>query len=235
MFKLINKISFLAVILIALATVSFAQSPCSDSDTRGNCVTFVRTEVPSFPTPALTYADKVSHINHHFPTVGSVAIMPVSGSNYGHVSVVKSVGINTADGTLNLTVDEANWRACYIDYGVPITMASRNIAGFFDPNYASSSAPTPDLANIGYTATSGSPFNITATGSGFDPSTAKGVILGGACNTFSACQVPNNVFVGTKSSTSLTIPVTLSSGHYQLYIFNSGSGKTSQGKPITVP
>jgi hypothetical protein len=233
MFKLISKTTFPAIVLIALATVSFAQPPCTDADTRGNCVTFVRTEVPSFPPPATTYSDKTSHINHHFPTVGSVAIMP--GSTFGHVAVVKSVGINAADGTLNLTVDEANWRSCYIDYGVPITMASRNIAGFFDPNYVSSSAPTPDLTNVGYTAKSGSSFNITATGSGFDPTTAKGVILGGGCNTFTACQVPNNVFVGTKSSTSLTIPVTLPSGHYQLYIFNSGSGKTSQGKSITVP
>lgn len=235
MFKIINKTTFLAILPIALALVSFAQPPCTDADTRGNCVKFVRTQVLSFPAPATTFSEKAAHINHRFPTVGSVAIMPVSGSIYGHVSVVKSVGINTADGTLNLTVDEANWRACFIDYGIPITMASRNIAGFFDPNYASSSAPTPNLTNVGYTPVSGSQFNITATGSGFDPSTAKGVILGGGCNTFSACQVPNNVFVGTKSSTSLTIPVTLPSGHYQLYIFNSGSGKTSQGKAITVP
>jgi hypothetical protein len=75
---------------------------------------------------------------------------------------------------------------------------------------------------------------VTASGSGFDPTTVQGVILGGWCDTFGKCAVKTPQ-ITNPSSTSLQIPVTLNSaGTYTLYIFNQAAGKTSNGKTITV-
>jgi surface antigen len=231
--NLLQLVVFTAAILAA-NTFALSQS-CSPDSAEGNCVVLARSEVPSLPTGLTTYQSKLNIINHHFPTVGSVAVMPVSGANapYGHVSVVKSVAIN-ANGTLTLTVDEGNWVHCVISYGTAITPESRNIQGYFDPNYPSGQA-SPNLTSLsGSTGTHGQQFYVTASGSGFDPATSQGIILGGWCDSFGKCAVPNNV-IQNKSSTSLQIPVTLSStGTYTLYIFNQASGKTSQGKQITI-
>ncbi len=75
---------------------------CDDTTLQGNCVKYARTQV-SLPATNLTYYQaKLNIINHKFPTVGSVAVMPAPGTlaQYGHVSVVRNVAIRP-DGGLN--------------------------------------------------------------------------------------------------------------------------------------
>lgn len=199
-----------------------------------NCVLWARSQVPSLPTNLTTYSQKLAIINHRFPRVGSVAVIYVpSGPSapYGHLAVVRGVTINS-NGSLNVRLQEANWSPCEITWRTG-TPESLRIQGFFDPAYTSGAA-SPKLDNVSPSSgLAGVRFYTTATGFGFDPNTAQGIVLGGWCDSFYKCVVPTNVILN-RSSGSLRIPLTLGAGKYMLYIFNSGSGKTSNGKPITV-
>lgn len=220
-----------SALLISRPTKAFV---CDDTTLQGNCVLYARSQVPSLPT-GLTYRQaKLNIINHRFPTAGSVAVMPAPGSlaQYGHVAVVRAVTVRP-DGGLQLSIEESNYGDCAITPR-SVTPESRTIDGYFDPKYPSGQA-SPRLDSV--TPASGAPgkqFSVTASGSGFDASTVRGIILGGWCDTFGKCPIDNNVMT-SKSSTSLQFPVTLNSpGTYTLYLFNVAAGKTSNGKPITI-
>jgi molybdopterin-binding protein len=199
-----------------------------------NCVLWARSQVPSLPSGLTSYSQKLAVINHRFPRVGAVAVINVpSGptSANGHLAVVRGVAINH-DGSLQLTLQEANWTSCQITWrsGTP---ASLNIQGYFDPAYpAGATSPRLDLASPA-SGTSGRQFYTTASGVTFEANSAQAIILGGWCDSFYKCVVPNNVMTN-RSSASLRIPLTMGVGNYMLYIFNSNSGKTSNGKPITI-
>jgi hypothetical protein len=233
-----RKLMFLIALTLTISALLVTQPTkafvCDSNTLQGNCVLYARSQVPSLPTGLTYYQAKLNIINHRFPTVGSVAVMPAPGTlaQYGHVAVVRSVAIRT-DGTLQLTVQESNYGDCAISTRT-VTPESRSIQGYFDPRYPSGqSSPKLDSA-LPSSGTAGQQFYVTATGTGFEASSAQGMILGGWCNSFGKCSIPNNV-MPIKSSTSLKIPITLSSpGKYMLYIFNSASGKTSNGKPITI-
>lgn len=210
------------------------QASCDDTTLKGNCVLYARSQVSSLPTGLTTYQAKKDIINHRFPTVGSVAVMPAPGSlaKYGHVSVVRNVKLRS-DGGIELTVQESNYGDCAISTRT-VTPESRNIQGYFDPRYPSGqSSPRIDSVDPA-SGTAGKQFYITATGDGFDASSARGMIYGGWCDAFGKCAIPTDV-ITDRSSTSLRIPVTITTpGTYTLYVFNSAGGKTSNGKPITI-
>lgn len=207
---------------------------CDTNTVQGNCVLYARSQVSSLPYGLTTYASKLNIINHRFPRVGSVAVMPAPGDNapYGHVAVVRNVAINP-NGTLALTIQESNWGSCAIATRL-VTPEARNIQGYFDPAYPSGQeSPRLDsLSNaVGY---SGQQFYVSAAGAGFDTNTVQGIILGGWCDSFGKCAVPTGA-IQSRTSTSLQVPVTLNSpGTYTLYLFNASSGKTSNGKQITI-
>jgi len=233
--KLMFLIALTLITSASLTTRPVGALVCDSTTVQGNCVKYVRSQM-TLPSIDLTfYTAKKSIINHRFPTVGSAAIMPAPGSNaqYGHIAMVRSVAIRS-DGGLSLTIEESNWGDCAVTKRT-VTPESRSIEGYFDPRYPSGqSNPKLDIASPS-SGTAGLQFQVTASGSGFEASSAQGMILGGWCNSFGKCSIPNNVMPPVKSSTSLKIPVTLSSpGKYMLYIFNSASGKTSNGKPITI-
>jgi hypothetical protein len=225
---------FLAVSALFGASHTVNAQTCDTNSVQGNCVLYARSQVSSLPYGLTTYASKLNIINHRFPRVGSVAIMPAPGDNapYGHVAVVRNVAINS-NGTLALTIQESNWGGCNI-YTRLVTPEARNIQGYFDPAYPSGQeSPRLDsLSNaIGY---SGQQFYVSVSGAGFDTSTVQGIILGGWCDSFGKCAVPTGA-IQSRTSTSLQVPVTLNSpGTYTLYLFNASSGKTSNGKQITV-
>lgn len=235
-----NKQSFLATGVLSFmfllsAFASMANAQCDPNTIGGNCVLYARQQVASLPPINLTYyGAKTSIINHRFPTVGSVAIMPTTGSTSanGHVAVVRNVAINPLNGSLTLTIQETNWGNCVVTTRT-VTPESRNIEGYFDPNYPSgqSNPKTDQLLNASGSA--GTQFWVHANGSGYNTSSVQGIILGGWCDYFGKCTIPNNV-IANKSSTNLDVPVTLGAGTYQLYLFNSSTGKTSNGKTINV-
>jgi hypothetical protein len=225
---------FLAVGALFGASHPVNAQTCDTNTVQGNCVLYARSQVSSLPYGLTTYASKLNIINHRFPRVGSVAVMPAPGDNapYGHVAVVRNVAINP-NGTLSLTIQESNWGGCNI-YTRLVTPEARSIQGYFDPAYPSGQeSPRLDsLSNaVGY---SGQQFYISAAGAGFDTSTVQGIILGGWCDSFGKCAVPTGA-IQNRTSTSLQVPVTLNSpGTYTLYLFNASSGKTSNGKQITI-
>lgn len=223
----------IAVFTMVLGLTNTILAQCNQNTVQGNCVLYARQEVPSLPYGLTYYQDKINIINHRFPRVGSVAVMPAPGSNaqYGHVAVVRNVAVNS-DGSLNLTIQESNWAGCYISTRT-VTPDSANIQGYFDPNYSSGQA-SPRLDSLSNsTGYANQQFYITANGANFDTNSVQGIILGGWCDYFGKCSVPNNV-LANKSSSSVQVPVTLGSGTYRLYLYNSASGKTSNGKVITV-
>jgi hypothetical protein len=225
---------FLAVGALFGASHTVNAQTCDTNSVQGNCVLYARSQVSSLPYGLTTYTSKLNIINHRFPRVGSVAVMPAPGDNapYGHVAVVRNVAINP-NGTLALTIQESNWGGCNI-YTRLVTPEARSIQGYFDPAYPSGQeSPRLDsLSNaVGY---SGQQFYITAAGAGFDTNTVQGIILGGWCDSFGKCAVPTSA-IQNRTSTSLQVPVTLNSpGTYTLYLFNASSGKTSNGKQITI-
>jgi len=160
--------------------------------------------------------------------------MPAPGTlaKYGHLSVVRNVKLRS-DGGVELTVQESNYGDCAISTRT-VTPESRSIQGYFDPRYPSGqSSPRLDSVEPA-TGTAGKQFYITATGDGFDASSARGMVYGGWCDAFGKCAIPTDVITG-RSSTSLRIPVTITSpGTYTLYIFNLAVGKTTNGKTITI-
>lgn len=203
-----------------------------------NCVLWARSQTTSLPTGMTTYSEKVSKINQLFPTVAtnpnsSVAIIRVpsgSSSQYGHVAVNRSVEVQS-DGSLKIKIQEANWTSCTIGYRTG-TLEALNVTGFFDPRYTSGSAHPKITSPTSTTGTAGRQFVISVNGSGFESNSMKAVILGGSCTTFDRCQVPTSV-ITNRTSTTAKIPVTLGRGTYRLYIFNSSSGKTSNGITVT--
>jgi hypothetical protein len=233
-----TSISFLMAITVAAFTYicpSHAIPTACDSNTvQGNCVKYARTQVALPAKDLTTYDAKLSIINHRFPRVGSAAIMPAPGdlAAYGHVAVVRNVVVRT-DGGLQLVVEESNYGDCAITKRT-VTPESRGIRGYFDPAYPwGQSNPAIDRLSVS-SGPVGKQFNITVTGGGFDAATARGIIMGGWCDSFGKCAIPNEA-ITDKSAGSLTVPVTLNSpGTYTLYIFNVASGKTSNGKPVTV-
>jgi hypothetical protein len=229
-FILISALAAISL-LLALPHTANAQGEC-------NCVTYARSQVRPLPSGMTSYDEKRAKINHRFPTVGSVAIMPAPGGNapYGHVSVVRNVEV-LSDGSLRLSVEEANWRISDKEPCVStrtITPQERNIQGYFDPKYPSGEA-SPRLDSVSpANGSAGKQFYITVTGDGFDAASARGMIYGGWCDSFGKCAIPTNV-IKNPSRTSLQIPITIGApGKYTLYIFNSASGKTSNGKPLTI-
>src|ERR1700759_86604 len=160
------------VTLTAISTALLTSWPanafvCDDTTLQGNCVKYARTQV-SLPTTDLTYYPaKKNIINHRFPTVGSVAVMPAPGSlaQYGHVSVVRNVAIRP-DGGLSLTVQESNYGDCAISTRT-VTPESRSIQGYFDPRYPSGQS-SPHIGSISPAAgPAGKQFYITVSGDGF--------------------------------------------------------------------
>jgi hypothetical protein len=147
--------------------------------------------------------------------------------------VVRNVGINL-DGTLQVTIQEANWNPCQITWrtGTPDQL---NIRGYFDPAYPSGSA-SPRLDSLSPSSGPvGRQFWTTAYGANFDPYCVRAILLGGAyCTSFNKCVIPNNV-ITNKTASSLYVPLTIGgAGTYNLYFFNPSSGKTSNGKPIVI-
>lgn len=228
-------VAALTVIGLTLASKPLANSQGCDSNTvQGNCVKYARTQV-ALPQTDLTYYEaKQKIINHRFPTVGSAAVMPAPGTlaKYGHVGVVRNVKLR-ADGGIELTVQESNYGDCAISTRT-VTPESRSIQGYFDPRYPSGqSAPRIDSVDP-TSGPAGKQFYITATGVGFDATSARGMVYGGWCDAFGKCAIPTDV-ITERSSTNLKIPVTITTpGTYTLYVFNSAAGKTSNGKPITI-
>ncbi len=223
----------ISVITLILGLSNTVFSQCDPNTVPGNCVLYARQEVPSLPYGLTYYQDKLNIINHRFPRVGSVAVMPAPGSNsaYGHVAVVRNVVVN-GNGSLNITIQETNWAGCYVSTRT-VTPESANIQGYFDPNYPSGQA-SPRLDSLSNsTGYSGQQFYVYANGANFDTGSVQGIILGGWCDYFGKCTVPNNVLLN-KTSSSVQVPVTLGAGTYRLYLFNSASGKTSNGRIITV-
>lgn len=220
-----------SALLMSRTTNAFV---CDDTTLQGNCVLYARSQVPSLPTGLTYYQGKLNIINHRFPTVGSVAVMPAPGSlaQYGHVSVVRNVALRP-DGGISLTVQESNYGDCAITTRV-VTPESRDIQGYFDPRYPSGQS-SPRINSISpSTGPAGKQFYITVSGDGFDASSAQGMVYGGWCDAFGKCAIPTKV-INNRSSTSLQIPVTIGSlGTYTLYVFNSAAGKTSNGKPFTI-
>lgn len=227
-----TKLGIALFLMLIWGTFNTAYAQCDPNSLPGNCVLYARSLVPQLPYNLTTYNQKKAIINHRFPRVGSVAIMPVSGSSYGHVAVVDNVAIRS-DGGFLLTLKESNWTSCQITTAYNVTPESRSIEGYFDPNYPSGQA-SPKISslsnNYGY---SGSQFFVGVSGSDFDTGSVQGIILGGWCDYFGKCTIPNNV-IQNKTSTGMQVPVTLSSGTYMLYMYNSSSGKSSNGKAVTV-
>src|SRR5258708_5257562 len=118
----------LIAIGVTLATSQLANSQSCDSNSvQGNCVKYARSQV-ALPQTDLTYFQaKQNIINHRFPTVGSVAVMPAPGTlaKYGHLAVVRNVKLRS-DGGIELTVQESNYGDCAISTRT-VTPESRNI------------------------------------------------------------------------------------------------------------
>lgn len=224
----------LSVYCLAAQTV-FGQ--CDQSTIGGNCVLYVRSAVSPMPSTNLTtYSAKLSIINHRFPTIGSVAVMPAPSpyTANGHVAVVRAVKI-LSDGKLSLDLQESNWGACSVQMHYNVTTDSRNIQGYYDYRYYNSNEATPQINGLtNFSGNSGTQLNVGVSGAGFDTGSVEGIILGGWCDSFDKCKVRNDVILN-KTATSMQVPVTLNSpGTYTLYLFNSRTGKTSNGQQIYI-
>jgi hypothetical protein len=235
--KLIKCLSLFSLLILSLCFSETIRAQCSSNTIQGNCVKFVRSVVNPMPSTDLTsYSAKLSIINHNFPTVGSVAIMPAPGNlaQYGHVSVVRAVTVK-ADGKLSLTLEESNWGDCAVTTRPNITPESRNIQGYYDPRYYNSPHSTPKINGLtNFTGVTAKELLVGVSGAGFDTGSVEAIIMGGWCDSFGKCKVTNNL-IQEKTSTGMKIPVTLNSAQtYTLYLFNSQSGKTSNGQQIII-
>lgn len=227
MFEAAKDLVFSDSLQTTLAT-SASYDPC-------NCVSYARSQVPSIPTSVnlSSYDNKVRIINHRFARTGSVAVINVGNNGIGHVAVVRNVAVNF-DGSLQLTLQEANWEKCKVTYrtGTPIGL---KVEGYFDPTYTWGTAH-PKLGSLSPTSgPTGGKWWTTAIGSGFDQYNTQAILLGGSwCTTFAKCVIPNDVMT-SKSSSSMRVPLTINGrGSYTLYFFNPTTGKTSNGKPISI-
>ena len=209
---------------------------------RCNCVLYVRNNfVPSLPRPLTTSTQKQNVINHYFPRVPSAPIHPIYSGTYSanwHVSAVRNIEIQR-DGSLRLTIREANYPTCGI-YERSGTPEQLGIIGYYDPTYPATSGSrsdtnAPKLNSItNSTVPRGREFEIVANGANFEASKAQIVIFGGWCDAWGKCVIPNSN-LRQPTSTKLRIPVLMNNpGTYHVYVFNPTTGKTSNGKPITV-
>ncbi|MCC6743721.1 MAG: CHAP domain-containing protein [Acidobacteria bacterium] len=197
-----------------------------------NCVLYARCRVPSLPGPLNTHQQKLDIINHQFPRVGSVAVHNINTSGAGHVSVVTAVAIRT-DGNLDVTVTEANYQSCRITSRTG-TPSSLKIAGYFDPAYSSGqSHPTLGSASPSRLTATRQTF-VTLSGTNFPTADAQVMIFGGSCMSWGSCVVPRSSLQNV-TSTRLVVPLTLNTrGTFHVYVYSPSTGKTSQGRKLTV-
>lgn len=196
-----------------------------------NCVKYARSQVLQLPGDLFTLAQKRAVMNHAFPRVGSVAVHDIFG-DVGHVSVVRNVKVNS-NGSLTATVQEGNYKSGYITTRTD-TVDALKIVAYFDPTFSSGdSYQKLDRLSVS-SGPAAKEFRVTIYGLNFEVSNVQVVILGGWCDTFAKCVVPNGA-LSEKSTTQLTVPLTLNNaGTYHLYVFSPRNGKTSNGKPIQV-
>jgi hypothetical protein len=99
-----------------------------------NCVYSVRCLVPSYPSPATYYSQKVKSINASWPAVGSVAIIRINPP-YGHVAEINNMWWNWTDyiANLNVPLSEANYRARQGTTTRRGTPANLQIVGYYLP------------------------------------------------------------------------------------------------------
>lgn len=237
MYKISNYLRIFSVLILALIVNNSVNAQCNQSTIAGNCVLYVRSAVSPMPSTNLTYySAKKSIMNHLFPTEGSVAVMPAPSpfTENGHVAVVRAVTI-LSDGRLSLTLEESNWGECAVRKHYNITTDSRNIQGYYDPKFYNSNLPTPKINGLtDYIGVKAKELIVGVSGEGFDTGSVQAIIMGGWCDSFGKCKVENN-FIREKTSTGMKIPVTLNSpGIYTLYLFNSQSGKTSNGQQLDI-
>jgi len=210
---------------------------------RCNCVLYVRNNfVSSLPNP-LTYASqKRNVINHYFPRVPSAAIHPINSGRYAenwHVSAVRNIVIDNTNGSLKLTIREANYPSCGI-YERTGTPEQLGIMGYYDPTYPATSGSRSDMTApklntiTNSSVPRGREHEIVANGANFEASNSQIVIFGGWCDAWGKCVIPNS-HLRQPTSTKLRIPLIMNNpGDYHVYVFNPTTGKTSDGKKINV-
>lgn len=203
------------------------------------CTDYAGDLVPSLPNGLWTINDKKAIINHLFPQgnggqMSSVAVHDI-GTTAGHVSVVTGVSVRTADGNLQVYITEKNYSAYCTISTRNGTMEALKIVGYFDPRYSVPSSFPNIISAANTSAPATVPFTVSINGSGFDPGSIQAVILGGSyCTTFTSCQIGNGSLTN-KTGSSVNVPLTLNvAGKYRLYLFNTSSGKTTFGQPITI-
>jgi hypothetical protein len=203
------------------------------------CVTYARGIVPTLSSGLFTLSDKKATMNSLFPrgnglkTTDAVAVID-AGTAEGHVAVVTGVQVNS-DGSLTITISEENWKGCNIIDTRTGTPEALRVLGYFDPAYPSGQSYPKIMSPSSASGVRGQQFWVSLSGIGFDATSMRGVLLGGTyCTTFTACQIPSDL-IANKSSSSAKVPLTIGSpGTYRLYIFNSASGKTSNGIKINI-
>lgn len=213
---------------ITFAVFSMPSISTAQEDVRCNCVLFARQRVPALPSGLFNADDKRRIINSMFPRPGTVAVF-----SYNHVAVVTNVQIDT-DGSLIVSIDEANYRPC--QFGARRgKMSELQIIGFFDPRFSPGNAPPQVRFGSTVSGTARRQFIANIPGSGFDPQSVQLVLMGGNyCTTWGRCTVPTSV-IANRTSGSLSGPLTINSpGRYSLYVFNSRDGRSSNAIPVTI-
>lgn len=115
------------------ASASRTADSCS-SKYACNCTLYARCLVPSLPSPATYYTEKVKAINWPYPNLpwyGYVAVMNISPP-YGHLGIVNALG-RDANWNVIVSLNEANYRACQVTYTRNGTPANLRIAGYYRP------------------------------------------------------------------------------------------------------
>lgn len=227
-----QKQFFVSLFVVVAFALSVSTVMAQTEEQKCNCVLYARSQVSKLPTGLTDWSGKLSVINHLFPRVGSVAVIDV-GNDVGHVAVVENVSVNSADGSLKVSIIESNFRNCQITRRSG-SMDYLRIRGFFDPGYSKgSSFPQVDRVSKDSTKT-GQSTAIDFIGSGFDANSVRAVVLGGWCDTFNKCVVPTNVMTN-RSSNQVTVPMILNqTGTYTVYLFNANNGMSSNGVKIYV-
>jgi hypothetical protein len=104
----------LAVMLVACAGTAVAASNTTTiiGTWSGECVSYVRSRLPSLPWGLYSFDDKKRIINSYSCSPGSAAVIDV-GNSIGHLSYITSCD---ASGDMQgLKMEEANWYAGKID------------------------------------------------------------------------------------------------------------------------
>lgn len=228
-----KKLKYIVVSFI-LATAFGLTLPAVSAQTQEqkcNCVLYARSLVPSLPTGLTDWSGKVRIINHLFPRRGAVAIIDVSNST-GHVAVVENVTVRS-DGSLSVSIVEANYNSCQITRRTG-SVESLRIRGFYDPDYARVGSYPQITSPLRSTVAAGQEFSITFSGAGFEPNSIRAVVLGGWCDTFDKCVIPTDV-IRDRRTGRVTVPMILNeTGTYTVYLFNANNGMSSNGAKISV-